>query len=720
MNKMSPGLLLGVFLLFVIALVLIALPVPQLLTEQQTVDSSIAAQPVELRFGHNIPVDSAMHQAALRFAEEVEYKSSGQVRITVYPEQQLGNDHQMVEMARAGELDILLTPTAKMSVAVPAMQYADLPFLFPSREAAYQLLDGEPGAMLLRKLSSIGLIGVTFWENGFKHFTGNQPLLKPEDFDGLNIRVMKSRILMEQFKAFGAHPVPIDFHATRKALADGVVDGQENPLIAIVSMGFHEVQSDLTLSGHGYLSYVLSFSEQVFNTLTTDIQKILTDTARELTVWERTETLKREEKLLQIIQQAGVQIHTVDKEAQHQFVSKTAYIADRYEGLIGADIMSKTQELLYKEYMLTDSGNMPIVIGLDTDLSQDAKVSGLAIKRGALLAINEINMRGGVLGKPLRLIARDHQGLPSLGVNNIESFAADANVVAVIGGQHGAVVNTELQTIHTMEIPFLAPWSAVSGIVENDHKPNFVYRLSANDRLAGPFIIEQVISKYKRPAILYENSIWGRGNYHYMQQYLQGKGMKFVSAEAVNRGSAVNLRPIMEQISTAGADVVVMVLKPEEGGSLIEAMAQLQKPLPVVSHWGIVGGNTWNQHKHAIKQLDLTIFQTFSFIDNNTRQARLLAERYKDYFGLSSVRQIKAPAATAHAYDLVQLLAMAIQQAGTTERGAVRNALENLSGYEGVVKHYQPPFTPERHDALDKNDYRMTRFAADGAMIPIP
>ncbi len=342
---------------------------------------------LSLRFGHNTPENSALHQASLRFASEVNRKSQGKVVVEVFPAQQLGNDHQMVEMARNGELDILLTPTAKMSVPVPAMQYADLPFLFPSREDVYAMLDGEPGRILLSKLREIGLMGVTFWENGFKHFTGNEAFITPQAFADKKIRVMKSRIIMDQFRAFGAEPVPIDFHATRQALKDKVVDGQENPLVAIVSMGFHEVQSDLVLSEHAYLGYVFSISEKVLNSLSQEVASMLIETEKEITPWERDDTRKREQKFILTIEQAGVKIHRLTAAQRQQFASKTSHIVKVFEDVIGSDIISKTEEMLLEKYGPDPASQEQIVIGIDADLALDGKSAGLAIKRGAELAI---------------------------------------------------------------------------------------------------------------------------------------------------------------------------------------------------------------------------------------------------------------------------------------------------------------------------------------------
>ncbi|MCU7836760.1 MAG: DctP family TRAP transporter solute-binding subunit [gamma proteobacterium symbiont of Taylorina sp.] len=685
------------------------------LINKQSEDSADVINRV-LRFGHNLPEDSAMHQASLRFADIIDKKSKGRIKVEVYPAQQLGNDHYMVEMARAGELDILLTPTAKMSVPVPAMQYADLPFIFPDREDAYEMLDGEPGQILLKKLRDIDLIGISFWENGFKHFTANRPIRQPEDFAGLKIRTMKSRIIMEQFRAFGATPIPIDFHATRTALADGVVDGQENPLIAIVSMGFHEVQSDFTLSNHAYLPYIFSLSKKVYDALPAEIQTLLTETALEVTSWEREETQHREEKLLETVRQAGVNIHILDKSARQRFADKTAQIIDQFEPVIGADVISKTSELLLKKYTIADQ--QPILIGLDTDLSMDAKISGLSIKRGVQLAIEEINAAGGVLGRKLALIARDHKGLPSKGLGNLKDFIADQNLVAVIGGQHGSVVSAEIKMAQEAGMPFLVPWAAVAGIIDNAYDKSFIFRVSANDRLAGPFIIKQALKKGKRPAILYENSVWGRGNFERMSQHLDRLGSQFVYQKVINRGDSDVTIALIEALKS-GADVLIIVVKPIEGGMLLDSLAKQTSLIPVVSHWGITGGDFYQDHKTAIAKLDLSFFQTTSFLGQSNIQAQKLAKRYVERYGLESVRQIKAPVPIAQTYDAVHLLALAIAQAGSTERSAIRDALEQLPPFDGAVKHYASAFSKTQHDALGTEQYHMAKFASDGAIVSI-
>ncbi|MDH4945032.1 DctP family TRAP transporter solute-binding subunit [Sulfurimonas sp. C5] len=683
-----------------------------------TVQETLTDNTIHLKLGHNTPVDSALHEASVKFANEVKRKTKGEVIIDIFPAQQLGNDHQMVEMARNGDIDIILTPTAKMSVAVPSVQYADLPFYFPSREDVYAMLDGEPGEMILHNLKSIGLIGVTFWENGFKHFTANEPLLSPKDFQDKKFRVMKSRIIMEQFRAFGAEPVAIDFYSTKQALHDKVVDGQENPLVAIVSMGFYKEQSDLTLSEHAYLGYVLSFSEKTFSKLPQNIQMTLIETAKEITPWERDETHKREEKLLETIKHSGVQIHTISEKDRQEFAKRTAYIPQKYEAVIGSNIISKTKELLYNKYGANFKNDDHILIGIDTDISSDTKVAGLAIKRGAEIAVSEINAKGGVLGKPLEIIVKDHRALASKGIQNIEEFSHNKHLVAIIGGVHGAVISAELDTIEQLKIPFFIPWAATAGLVNNGYKDNYIFRVSANDNIAANFIAGYTLKKYKKPAIIVENSVWGRNNLKLMTQYCQEHNIKNITEIVFNRGQN-NFKKEISQILDSQADALIMVANPFEASKILQELKARKKSLPVISHWGITSGNFFKENENLLKGLNLNVFQTFSFNNQLNTKAKHLLDSYKNKYLLSKKSPVQASVGIAQAYDIVYLLKLAIEKAGTTDKTKVKQALENLPKYEGAVKTYAPAFTEANHDALDGRDYYMAKYNSNGILVPV-
>jgi len=668
-----------------------------------------------LRFGHNLPEESALHKAALLFAKKMQEKTAGKVSVDIYPAQQLGNDHQMVEMARKGELDILLTPTAKMSVPVPSMQYADLPFFFPSRSDVYEMLDGAPGQMLLKDLKKIDLHGLAFWENGFKHFTGNTPLLQPSDFASKKIRVMKSRIIMEQFKSFGAEPVAIEFYATRQALMDRVVDGQENPLIAIYSMGFHDVQSDLTLSEHAFLGYVLSVSEKTMQKLPFDVQQALMETAREVTPWEREKTREKEQELIDKIRQSGTNIHRLSAEQRADFEQKTAHIASQFENIIGPALISKTEELLFEKYGPPADSNNHLVIGLNADFTTSPG-AGLAIKRGIQLAIDEINLQGGVLGKQLFLLARDHQIVASKGLDNIKYFIQRPDVVAVVGGKHSAVIAGELETINQAKMPYLIPWAAAQKLTENSLENSSIFRVSANDRLASEFIAKHTLDAHDNPAIIVENTIWGRDNLKNIKRYMASKGTVPAAELIFNLGQSSYLDKLANALNS-GADAVILIANYQEANVIIPELVALNREIPIVSHWGILGGNFYEQNRHILTSTNLKFFQTFLFSKASSPQAKRLAQRYLNKYGVASADEITAQHAVAQAYDLTHMLIQAIEQAGSTNRNEVRAALENLTPYRGVIKHYAPAFTVDRHDGLNAGDFNMAHFSDSGQII---
>jgi len=710
MNKLY--ILIAVVLSAVVALVLFV-PFSQTVQKEQDPLQNFEKEVYTLTMAHNMPKESVMHQAAERYAAKVLEKTAGKVQIKIYPNQELGNDYRMVELTRLGEIDLLLTPSAKMSVSEPSIQFIDLPFYFPSRQALYEILDGDIGNMLLAKLSNIGLLGVTFWENGFKHFTAQTPLRTVEDFEGKNMRVMKSRIIMDQFKSLGATPLAIDFHETTKALKAGVVEGQENPLTAIVGMGIHEVQNYLTLSEHAYMGYIFSISSKTYKKLPSELGHILMETALEVTPWQREKTKANEEKLLSLVQKNGVKVENLDLDQRKRFTRVMAHIPKKYEELIGPEVLAKTEEYLYNNYKKSDEYYL---LGVDVDLSMDAKAAGLAIKRGVELAVDEINKEGGILGKELLVITKDHAALASKGIKNIEEFLEHKNLLGIVGGLHSAVIFEEMEYMQKSGVALFIPWATGADITSKDNKS--VFRISANDMYASNFIALNAAKRLRKPAIFYENSVWGRDNYTNMQALLAKKGIEFACAKMFNRGESEFSQEIQE-ILKKDADGVIMIANSLEAGAIVDAMAEEKRTVPIISHWGITGGDFYKAHKKAIDRLDLTFFQTFSFEKNKNRISKRVATNYIKTYGKRDQRDILAASGTAQAYDLVKIFAIALQQAQSDKHELWIRELENISFYEGAVKNYSYPFRINRHDALSVDDYHMARYTKDGSIVEV-
>lgn len=692
-------------------------------TVQPNAQASKAAPNYKLRLGLNLSADSALHAAAQRFAEQVSKRGEGRVEVSVYPDQILGTDEQMIEMAREGNLDLLLTPTAKLSADVPAMQYADLPFYFSDRAELYAMLDGEPGNLLLTKLFDIGLVGIAFWENGFKQFTANRPIRSPEDFAGLRIRTMKSRLLMDQFSAMGADPVVIDFATLHQALAEGAVDGQENPLVAIAGKRLYEVQKHLTLSNHAWLGYVFSASRKSFEALPQDVRNLIVDTARELTAWEREETARRDAMFLEAIRAAGVEIYSLNGDERRRFAEVMAPVARRYGFEVGYDLLVKTDELrtralLAQAEQSKGGAPMPWLLGLDADFSGSGILAGGAILRGMEMAVDEINAKGGILGRPLRIVARDHRQNPLKGIENIETFAGMPGLLATMGGMHSAVIVEELETVHRLKMPFLLPWSAGSGVVHHDYRPSYTFRVSIDDTWVAPFLLEHARRHGRHIAAVLEQSVWGRSNEEALKPLIAKLPPDSVVVEWLNRGET-DFAARLADLQQRGIDALLLVATAPESQALIEAMAKMEKPIPVYAHWGLTGGNFWQQSREALTKVELRFVQS-NLIENNKANPRLaaFAERYRARYSLLASDPIPAPVGTAHAYDLVYLLASAVQQTGNGDRQAIRDALETLKKpYSGIVADYKPPFTADRHDALRPEVLRLARYDQWGRIV---
>lgn len=367
----------------------------------------------------------------------------------------------------------------------------------------------------------------------------------------------------------------------------------------------------------------------------------------------------------------------------------------------------------------------PIVIGLDADMSSGSAEAGESIRRGVVLAINEINAAGGVLGRPLQLVVKDHRGNPARGIDNLEDLAKIENLVAVIGGLHTPVMLAELDTIHKHELVSLVPWAAGTPIIDNGRDPNYVFRVSVRDEFAGGVLIDHAYrAGYKKPGLLLERTGWGRSNEKAIGNALGDRGLTSAGTKWFDWGID-DLTPEIESLIADGADCVLLVCNPREGVVAIENMAALpsQHRVPIVSHWGITGGGRkfFHEIQGHLEDVDLTFLQSYSFLAPPFEdRASHVCDLYRQAFGeYESPMDIFSPAGTAHAYELVHLLVKAITKANSVERPVVRDALEVLGPCQGLIRDYDPPFTSDRHDALTPDDLQMCRFRQDGAIVPI-
>lgn len=304
--------------------------------------TSAAAQET-LLFHHDLPENSAQHEASVLFKELVETRSEGRYRVEIHPNNALGDDVEVAQQMQFGAVHAAPIPTAKLSNFNSSLQLIDLPFLFPSRDVLYAYLDGEVGMQVLAELRDSGFEPVMFWESGFKQMTCNHPVQGPADFNGRNVRVMESPLLMSQFRAVGSTPVPIAFSETYTALQQGVVECQENPLVSIRNMRFYEVQDYLMLSNHGYLGTAFIFSKVWFDSLPADDQALMVEAVREAGEFQRQLSLETEAAHLEAIEAAGgTEIIQLTSEQIAAFQEAMLPVHAEFSDRIGADLMAAT------------------------------------------------------------------------------------------------------------------------------------------------------------------------------------------------------------------------------------------------------------------------------------------------------------------------------------------------------------------------------------------
>jgi len=300
-----------------------------------------------MKLGHDQMAETPHHQAALKFKLLVEERTKNGIKVNIFPAQQLGSSREMNEGLQMGSIEAVCLPTATFSGFDLAMGIVDLPFLFPTPDVAYKVLDGPVGTKLLSRLQKSGIVGAAYWTSGFKQFTGSFPIRSPSDYKGKKIRVMSNPVLIAQYEAMGASAVPIDFQELYNALQQKAVDGQENPLSTIVNMRFYEVQKYMTISNHGMLGYIFGFSKIWFNSLPADYRKILLDTAREAAVFERAEVQRLEkEKYLSTIQKFGTTVIELNDTERKAFEVVTRPTYENLSKKLDADGRGLLQEMI--------------------------------------------------------------------------------------------------------------------------------------------------------------------------------------------------------------------------------------------------------------------------------------------------------------------------------------------------------------------------------------
>lgn len=369
-------------------------------------------------------------------------------------------------------------------------------------------------------------------------------------------------------------------------------------------------------------------------------------------------------------------------------------------------------------------GAAPVLIGLDAEFGYAHSTSAEAIRQGMQIAIEEVNAAGGVLrGRPLALVERANHSVPARSIENVKEMAAMKDLVAVFCGRFSPTVLEVLPTIHEAGLPLLDPWGAADAIVDNGYAPNYVFRLSMRDSWAvSALLVEAQARGLRRVGMLLLNTAWGRSSLKAAEAQVAGSGgrLRIVGTRWFNWNDRSFVEPYQD-LRRQGAEAIVLVANANEASILLKEMAALPAAarLPILSHWGITGGELGALAGPALREVELSVVQTYSFIGATDARAARVVAAHRRLFGTAGARDIRAPVGVAHAYDLTHLLAKAIARAGSTDRAAIRDALEGLGAHAGLIRAYPRPFTRTRHEALSPEDVFVARYAPDGAIVRV-
>jgi branched-chain amino acid transport system substrate-binding protein len=368
------------------------------------------------------------------------------------------------------------------------------------------------------------------------------------------------------------------------------------------------------------------------------------------------------------------------------------------------------------------SQNPPVWIGFDDAYGVKTNTSAVITELGIKAAMEEINNNGGVLnGRPLKLVTTDNKGVSARGKDNFVQLAGTKDLVAVLSGKYSPISVEMLPEAHRLKVPLISVWGSADPITDHDFKPSYSFRVSLKDEWGVEAMMKRLSSKYKvrQGCAILPNTAWGRSAEKVILSKATLNNTQFPVVRWYNWGDA-SFKEHYKACLDSRTQGLLFVGNEKEGALLVKEMAA-QAPsmrLPVVSHWGAVGGTLHEMANEELSMVRIDFIQTFTFINNTRPRAVFLADWILKNHGLKTSHDIPSPVGAAHAYDTVHLVAKAIDIAQSTSPEKIRDAMEKLPPFQGAVRHYAKPFSNQRHDALDKSQVLFVKLTPSGQLIP--
>jgi C4-dicarboxylate-binding protein DctP len=302
---------------------------------------AFAQQPIVIKFSHVTAVDSPKGKAADFFKQLAEKNTNGRVKVEVYPNSSLYKDKEELEALQIGAIQMLAPSLSKFGpLGAKEFELFELPYLFSDYDQLHKITFGPVGAQLFRKLEPKGILGLAYWDNGFRQMSSNKPLRVPADFKGLKLRIVSAKITDAYTRALGATPQVMAFSEVYQAMQTGVVDGGENALSNMATQKFYEVQKYITLSDHGYLGYAVVVNKKFWEGLPPDIRKILTEAMAKATEFNNQTAKADNDASLEFIKKTGkTQIITLTPAEKAEWKKAVMPVHKQMEDRIGKELL---------------------------------------------------------------------------------------------------------------------------------------------------------------------------------------------------------------------------------------------------------------------------------------------------------------------------------------------------------------------------------------------
>jgi C4-dicarboxylate-binding protein DctP len=315
--------------------------------------AGVAQQPIIIKFSHVVSPDAPKGKAAVKFKELVEKYTSGKVKVEVYPNSSLYKDKEELEALQLGSVQILAPSISKFGpLGVKEFDVFDLPFLMSDDARARQMYASPMMAELNKKLEAKGVLPLAYWDNGAHVYTANKPLIKPDDFKGLKMRIQGSKVLDAVARELGAIPQIMAFSELYQALQTGVVDGEDNVPSNILTQRFYEVQKYLTVSYHGRLTYAMVTNKKFWDGLPADVREPLARAVKETTDFFDETAAKDNADALEKIKASGkIQVHVLTDDEKKAWAAKLMPVHKEMQSRFGKDFIEK----IYKSSGFTPS-----------------------------------------------------------------------------------------------------------------------------------------------------------------------------------------------------------------------------------------------------------------------------------------------------------------------------------------------------------------------------